>query len=57
MILNIQNQCQIIVQLGNNFSGMPIDWYNPKNGPFKVQVVSKGGARSKNRKFKGKKNK
>ena len=43
-------QIPTTIRPGNNFSGMPIDWYNPKNGPFKVQVVSKGGSRKKNKK-------
>ena len=37
-------QIPTTIRPGNNYSGMPIDWYNPKNGPFKVQVISKGGS-------------
>ena len=37
---------------GNNYSGMKINWYNPSNGPFKMQVVSKGGSSKINKKIK-----
>jgi len=39
-----------LVRPGNNYAGMDINWYNPTNGPFKMQVVSKGGSKKKSMK-------
>ncbi len=43
-----EQQTPNLNRIGNNYSGMQdISWYNPSNGPFKMQVISKGGSKKK----------